>query len=445
MSKTGARIFTTASQVKKFINEGIRQPTLKPFLCTEPAPRGSGRLVLRVRGCVAEWLFRFNYGGKRKMMKLGNAAGKADMTLAEAREAVMPCRRLLLDGLDPQAVRNREKKKRKMQERINAERGTVKQLFEYYIEDMKGRGASSWAQVEYGLLTGKYAAVNELGKGTKAAEVSKEDLIFLIKKIYKRGANSMAEKMRLYLHGAYQCAINNENSPKRGSMSFNFKLDGNPAGDIPADPDARGVGQRVLSKDEVKAAWNDMQEHGVSKPVHNALRLIIATGGQRVREVVEARIDEFDLEGRVWRMPGGRVKNGKDHHVPLSDRAIGIIRESICDGESLYLFPSFVDLDKPIRFTSLGRAVRRFLELTEGEHWTPRDLRRTARSMLAEAGEPGYRLNVHFNHGRTEGVGEKHYEHTQRMPDKMKVLVRWDALLNSILGEEERAKVLKIK
>lgn len=54
--------------------------------------------------------------------------------------------------------------------------------------------------------------------------------------------------------------------------------------------------------------------------------------------------------------------------------------------------------------------------------------------MLADHGEPGYRLDIHLNHGTTVGVGEKHYEHAQRLADKAKTMSVWDGILCHILG-----------
>jgi integrase len=45
-----------------------------------------------------------------------------------------------------------------------------------------------------------------------------------------------------------------------------------------------------------------------------------------------ARWSEFDLNAGVWTVPGDRMKTGKDHRVPLSGRALAILRELPRDG-----------------------------------------------------------------------------------------------------------------
>ena len=54
-----------------------------------------------------------------------------------------------------------------------------------------------------------------------------------------------------------------------------------------------------------------------------ALELAILTAA-RSGEVLGGRWPEFDLEGKVWTIPAGRMKAGIAHRVPLSSRAMAI-------------------------------------------------------------------------------------------------------------------------
>ena len=48
----------------------------------------------------------------------------------------------------------------------------------------------------------------------------------------------------------------------------------------------------------------------------------------RTGEVIGARWSEIDLHAKVWTVPAGRMKAGKEHRVPLSDRALAILAAS---------------------------------------------------------------------------------------------------------------------
>ena len=47
----------------------------------------------------------------------------------------------------------------------------------------------------------------------------------------------------------------------------------------------------------------------------------------RTSEALNATWDEFDLEAEVWAIPDGRMKARVEHRVPLSRRALEILRE----------------------------------------------------------------------------------------------------------------------
>jgi integrase len=57
-----------------------------------------------------------------------------------------------------------------------------------------------------------------------------------------------------------------------------------------------------------------------------ALRFLILTAA-RSGEVFGMTFDEIDFDAAVWKVPGARMKMGKEHRVPLSDAALDILRE----------------------------------------------------------------------------------------------------------------------
>src|ERR1700729_3243614 len=46
----------------------------------------------------------------------------------------------------------------------------------------------------------------------------------------------------------------------------------------------------------------------------------------RSSEVLGARWKEFDLDRAVWTVPAVRMKAGREHRVPLSGRAISVLK-----------------------------------------------------------------------------------------------------------------------
>ncbi|MEQ1865631.1 MAG: site-specific integrase [Micropepsaceae bacterium] len=67
-----------------------------------------------------------------------------------------------------------------------------------------------------------------------------------------------------------------------------------------------------------------------------ALELTILTAA-RTGEVTGAQWQEIELEEKVWTIPEGRIKGGREHRVPLSDRAVAILKKIPREGQ--FVFP----------------------------------------------------------------------------------------------------------
>ncbi len=58
--------------------------------------------------------------------------------------------------------------------------------------------------------------------------------------------------------------------------------------------------------------------------------------GQRRGEVAGMAWAELDLDGKLWRIPRERTKNGKAHEIDLSPQAIALINETPNVGPLLF-------------------------------------------------------------------------------------------------------------
>src|SRR5262249_61746594 len=78
----------------------------------------------------------------------------------------------------------------------------------------------------------------------------------------------------------------------------------------------------ALPYDEIGAFMAALrQQEGMAA---QALELVILTA-TRTGEAIGARWDEIDLDQALWTVPGGRMKGGKEHRVPLSAPAVGVV------------------------------------------------------------------------------------------------------------------------
>jgi integrase len=88
-----------------------------------------------------------------------------------------------------------------------------------------------------------------------------------------------------------------------------------------------------------------------------ALQLVILTAC-RTSEVLNAEWKEFDLAARVWTIPAGRMKAGKEHRIPLCDRAMTIVMQLAAAKRGSFLFPG-ARSGRPLSNMSLAMLLRR--------------------------------------------------------------------------------------
>ncbi len=71
-----------------------------------------------------------------------------------------------------------------------------------------------------------------------------------------------------------------------------------------------------------------------------ALEFTILTAA-RTGETIGAKRDEIDTKSKLWTIPADRMKAGKDHRVPLSDRALKVIEDvgTGADDKDSFVFP----------------------------------------------------------------------------------------------------------
>ena len=88
-----------------------------------------------------------------------------------------------------------------------------------------------------------------------------------------------------------------------------------------------------------------------------ALEFVVLTAA-RCGEAVAARWEEFDLENTMWTVPVSRMKAGREHRVPLSQRALTIIKVMHKLRHGDFVFPSARHPGKCLAVRTLWRVMR---------------------------------------------------------------------------------------
>jgi integrase len=373
--------------------------------------RGTGRLVLHIkpmpRRITAEWMAQQWREGRRTKAKIGtypllSLAGAREIFQRDFAHAIQRGASIKLAG--------------------DSRPGTVGDLFEAYIRHLKQADKSSWREAEKGL--NKIA--NTLGRKRLAREVTPDDVLEIIRPIYRRGKKSMADHVRSYIRSAYSWAIKSEHD-YRNSSPRRFKLVANPAAGIPTEP--KVVGTRWLDEDEFVRLyrWLENPDAPVHPPYTRAVRIIMLTG-QRVEEIARLHVDQWDAKERI--LDWSKTKNGKPHAIPVPELAAELI-ESIKPNEWGWFFPAAMDPTRPVSAPTLYSFMWRQRQRDVIPFVTNRDLRRTWKTLAGKAGVSKEIRDRIQNHA-LQDVSSKNYDRWTYLPEKRAGMAKWNDFVASL-------------
>ncbi len=396
-----------------------------PGLCLQVSTGGKKTFYLTYR-----------VDGKARFFKLGSFPGT---DLSEARDLAEKARKLIDKNKDPKFEQQRELAAEKVAEARKQKQGTVEDLFKFYMQNLESQGKRSVNQVRRIFNSDVESVIGDL----KANEVEPDDIRAVLAPIKKRGAMVLANRVRAYLSAAFNYGIRWKDKDEY-THTVRFDITMNPVSSVDKPLKEEAAGERTLSENEIKKLWKAVGNNKkMPQPTGYVLRLILATSGQRVEEVLRSTWDEFDLKAGLWELPPERTKRGSAHVVPLSKLAINELKAlQKITGESEYLFPAARGADGPMRTDSLGYAIRRFCKDGKFEKFTSRDLRRTAKTLMGKAGiskETRDRLQNH----KLSDTSSKHYDRYDYLVEKRQAVAVWESMLNAMI-EGKKPKVVKL-
>lgn len=165
----------------------------------------------------------------------------------------------------------------------------------------------------------------------------------------------------------------------------------------------------------------------VSSPRDAMLALLMLCHGTRIGESRLTQWPHISLAEREWFIPGDHTKTGVEHHLPLTEQMIEILKRyrdwQYANGyDGQYVFPA--RNGKPL---SEGQASAVFTRLGHGE-WTSHDLRKVARTGWADIGIDHLIGELLINHAMGHNV--KVYIQSDVMGRKRDALEKWHAHLD---------------
>lgn len=272
---------------------------------------GADGLHLRIVGNSRAWILRIKIGTKRSDIGLGPYP---EVSLADARELAREHRKKVRDGIDPL----QEKRDAVAALRVErAKTNTFEECAAAYIEAHKAGWKSDKHAKQWGATLEAYAY--PVFGSLPVASVDTGLVLNALRPIWATKTET-ASRLRGRIENVLDWA----------------KVSGFRDGDNPArwrgHLDKLLAARSKVQKVEHHAAlpYADVGEFMVELRKREgmsarALELAILCAS-RSSEVRLATWTEFDLAAKVWTIPADRMKAGKEHRVPLSDAAVGMLK-----------------------------------------------------------------------------------------------------------------------
>jgi len=268
------------------------------------------------------WIFRFSLFGRAREMGLGSLK---TVSLEEAREAALQCRKLLRDGRDPIC----ERKARLAAARAAATRRspTFKECAAEFVAAHETEWTSSIHARQWRATIGTYVyPVIDI----PVADVDTRLVMRVLEPHWATKRETMSRvrgRIEAVLGWATTRQYREGDNPARWRGHLSNLL-------------AKGAKKapiehfRALPYAEIPAFMTDLR--ALDGILARSLEFLVLTASRR-DEVRLAQWSEIDLAGRIWTIPGTRMKTGRERRVPLRVRAVEILQSLPL--RSAYIFP----------------------------------------------------------------------------------------------------------
>jgi integrase len=273
------------------------------------------------------WTFRFERFGQRHELGLGPLS---DRSLAEARDRARTLRQGLRDGIDPFEAKQEAKRAALAARAEQAKAVTFRECADRCFASHADGWKSAKHRAEWRSTLEIYAhpTLGDLA----VRDIETAHVVAVLEPIWKSKPET-ASRLRGRIEKVLGWATVRE-----------FRSGDNPArwrGHLAELFPSRGKVRKIkhhaaMPFTDVPAFMADLRKR--SGTAARAFEFLILTAS-RSGEVMNASWPEFDLASKVWIVPASRMKAGREHRVPLSERAIAILRDMQSGQPNDLVFP----------------------------------------------------------------------------------------------------------
>ena len=365
------------------------------------------------------WRLKYRFAGKQKTLAVGVYP---DVSMKEARERVEEAKRLIKQRIDP-AIERKAKKRQ-----IVVDTGNLfETIAEEWWQHQKGTWTADHARRTW--LRLKDNTFDEMGSRV-INDINPQDVIAVIRKIEKRGALDVAQRVLQDIRRIYRYAV------QEG------KLATNPVSELTAEVlKGRTLNHRPSLPREELPEFLQLLDNYHEKGrllTQLAIQLLILTF-VRPGELRGARWNEFDLEQKLWRIPGERMKMKTDHLVPLSQQAMDLLEKiKPITAQYEFVFPSERRRTECMSDNTMRRAIFKLGydgNTPDKSKCVPHGFRATASSILNETGFNPDAIERQLSHMERDGVRAAYIHHARYLDERRQMMDWWANYLDSLRGD----------
>ncbi|KTC24620.1 integrase [Pseudomonas marginalis ICMP 9505] len=346
---------------------------------------------------VKAWRYRFALNGKSSMIGLGDYPA---VRLSEARERSEAARKLVKEGINPAQQRQLDRL-RQTNEATNTFDAIAKEWLQTkdWEDITKNRRLDMLERVVF----------PSIGK-RPIREITSAQVLSILQTTFKRGAPSVAAEARRTMSAVFEYAV------------ATLRADSDPVWPVrKALPTNKTQHKTALTTDQIGKLLRDFDNHRCTFQLNYCIQLMWWTLG-RPSEVAEAEWDEFDLEAAVWRIPSRRMKERKEHVVPLPRQAIQMLNVLHgITGNRTHLFPGRDNWQMPMAVASMRQALK---VLGWSGKYSPHGTRTTGSTRLNELAYRPDAIEAQLAHADQNNV-RRAYNHATYFEERRSMMQDW--------------------
>lgn len=278
------------------------------------------------------WVFLFRWHGKPTEIGFGSAR---DVPLARARELAAQARARLAEGINPKDARRTS---------IGT---TFGECADRLIEAMRPSWRNAKHAAQWEMTLRDYAAPL---RRLPVDKITTDDVLGVLQPLWNQKpetASRLRGRIERVLDSAKAHGLRRDENPARWRGHLDQLL--------PTRQRLARGHHAAMSFVDVPMFIRGLQARQATAAL--ALEFAILTGA-RTGEVLGARWDEFDLQCAVWSVPATRMKAGRQHRIPLSRRAVEIVRALHETRDGDFVFPG-QKRGRPLSTMALEMVLRR--------------------------------------------------------------------------------------